>query len=103
LGLHARSSKPYRVLNKIEPNVYILDILAELGINSTFNVEDLVPYHGHSTPDLEPFADTQTLAPQPLEPMSPLSLVTICKEEIEAILEGSDCFHTTRMLLEIPR
>lgn len=49
--LHARSSKPYKVLNKIGPNVYVLDISINLGISSTFNEEDLVPYHGHSTPD----------------------------------------------------
>lgn len=61
--LHERSSGPYKVLNKIRPNVYVLDIPTNLRINSTFNVEDLVPYHGHFTPDFEPFADPQTLDP----------------------------------------
>lgn len=82
--LHAMSSGPYKVLNKIEPNAYILDILTDLGISSTFNVEDLIPYHGNSTPNLKPFVHTQTSAPQPMPIFPP---VTTCMEEIEAILE----------------
>lgn len=55
--LHVRSSGPYKVLNKIGPNAYVLDILTGLGISSSFNIEDLISYHDHSTPDFEPFAD----------------------------------------------
>lgn len=79
--LHARSSGPYKVQNKIGPNAYVLDIPNDLGINFTFKVEDLVPYHGHSIPDLEPFS------PLTSQPMPPLPLVIAHKEEIKAIWE----------------
>lgn len=69
-----------------------MDIPTDLRTSSTFNVKDLVSYHGYSAPDLEPFADPQTLAPQPPQFMLPLSPVTTCREEIKAILEDQIVF-----------
>lgn len=68
-------------MNKVGPNAYILDIPTDLGISSTFNVEDLVPYHS------EPYAETQVLDHQSPQPVPPLPAVSVQKEEIEAILD----------------
>ena len=45
--LHPRNVGPSKILKKISSNTYVLELPAELGISSTFNVEDLTLYHGH--------------------------------------------------------
>ena len=40
--LHACSANSFQILNKLNNNAYVIDF----GVNSTFNVEDLVDYKG---------------------------------------------------------
>lgn len=85
--LHVRSSRFYKVLNKIGPNTYVLDIPTTLEIRPTFHVETIVPYHSHFILDPQPSTVIQTLVLQPSHPMPLLPSGTTCREEIETILE----------------
>jgi hypothetical protein len=42
--LMPRAAGPFKVLTKINDNAYILDLPAELGVFTSFNVADLKPY-----------------------------------------------------------
>src|SRR5687767_9966008 len=44
--LMPRASGPFKVLTKINDNAYILDLPAEFGVSTSFNVADLKPYVG---------------------------------------------------------
>jgi hypothetical protein len=44
--LMPRASSPFKVLSKINDNAYILDLPAEFGVYTSFNVADLKPYLG---------------------------------------------------------
>ena len=47
--LYPRNAVPFKILKKISSNAYVLELPAELGISSTFNVEELTLYRGHHT------------------------------------------------------
>jgi hypothetical protein len=34
----------FKVLQRVDPNTYVLDLPLDLGIRSTFNIKDLVAY-----------------------------------------------------------
>ena len=40
--LQARSAGPFKILNKVGANAYILEIPSEWGISSTFNIDVLI-------------------------------------------------------------
>ena len=42
--LMPRAAGPFKVLTKINDNAYILDLPAEFGVSTSFNVADLKPY-----------------------------------------------------------
>ena len=70
------------------PNAYVIDLLHNYGISSSFNIEDLVAYKSPTiipdTPFDEPFLDPiDALIPTPL----PLNLPHAHKELIDAILD----------------
>ncbi|WVZ76013.1 LOW QUALITY PROTEIN: hypothetical protein U9M48_024018 [Paspalum notatum var. saurae] len=44
--LMPRAAGPFKVLTKINDNAYILDLPAEFGVSTSFNVADLKPYVG---------------------------------------------------------
>jgi hypothetical protein len=46
--LMPRAAGPFKVLTKINDNAYILDLPAEYGVSSSFNVADLKPYAGEA-------------------------------------------------------
>ena len=42
--LQARSVESFKVLKRMGPNAYIIDLPHDYGISSSFNIEDLVAY-----------------------------------------------------------
>lgn len=42
--VHPCNAGPYKILKKISSNACVLNITANYGISSTFNVEDLILY-----------------------------------------------------------
>jgi len=42
--LHVRSAGPFKILNKLNCNTYVIDLPRYYGISYTFNVNDLVYY-----------------------------------------------------------
>ena len=44
--MHARTAGPYKIFKKINPNTYVIDLPANFGISSTFNILDIVAYKG---------------------------------------------------------
>ncbi|WVZ97508.1 hypothetical protein U9M48_043035 [Paspalum notatum var. saurae] len=46
--LMPRAAGPFKILTKINANAYILDLPAEFGVSTSFNVADLKPYAGEA-------------------------------------------------------
>ena len=42
--LHVRSTGPFKILNKLNCNTYVINLPRDYGISCTFNVNDLVDY-----------------------------------------------------------
>ena len=52
--LHARAIGPFRIIRKLGPNAYLLDLPMDTNISPIFNVEDLFPYLGSFEPLILP-------------------------------------------------
>jgi len=44
--LNARKASPYKILKKINPNAYVIDLPSNFGISLTFNISNLIAYKG---------------------------------------------------------
>jgi hypothetical protein len=86
--LHARSARLFKILKRVGPNAYLLDLHLDYGISSTFNIEDLVAFKGTAvipdTPFDEPLSDPIDI---PLPIPAPFNLPYARKEHIDAILD----------------
>ena len=78
--LHARRAGPFKVIKKIGPNAYIIDLPSDYNISPIFNIKDLTEFKGLvdniSAPQAPP------VAPTPRVPAN-----TKPREEIVAILD----------------
>ena len=64
--LTARSAGPFKILQKINPNAYVIDLPPDFEISSIFNIPDLVVYKG---PPFNPdnlLVDLDEPTPEPL-------------------------------------
>ena len=68
--LHVRNAGPFKILNKLNCNTYVIGLLRDYGISCTFNINDLVDYKGFE------FSPLVKPSPKPLSerpPLTPLS------------------------------
>jgi hypothetical protein len=86
--LHARSAGPFKVLKRVGPNAYVLELPSDYDISSTFNIEDLVAFKGTTAIPDAPFDDPlPDLVDIPLSIATPLNLSYTRKEHIDIILD----------------
>ena len=86
--LQVCSADPFKVLKRMGPNAYVINLPYDYGISSSFNIEDSVAYKSPTaipdTPFDEPLLDPiDAPIPTPL----PLNLPYAHKESIDAILD----------------
>ena len=67
--LDVRSAGPFKILNKLNCNTYVIDLPRDYDISCTFNVNDLVDYKGFDCssliikPSPQPFSERPPLTP----------------------------------------
>ena len=86
--LQARNAGPFKVLKRMDPNAYVIDLPHDYGISSSFNIDDLVAYKSPTAIPDTPFDES---LPNPIDVLiptpSPLNLPYANKEFIDAILD----------------
>ena len=87
--LHARRARPFKVVKKLGPNAYVIELPGDYGISHIFNIEDLTQFHGPEGPlpatsDLTTQQDAVIRVPKNTAP----------RDEIASILDHQ--FVTTR-------
>jgi len=84
--LHVRSAGPFKILNKLNCNTYVIDLYRDHSISCTFNVNDIVDYKGF---DCSPLVVTPS--PKPFSERSPLTSLSnthlIMTEKVYKVLE----------------
>ena len=93
--MQACSAGPFEILSRVESNAYVVDLPADWGISSTFNVEDLIKFRGSACIPSNPFERLSVSDPKPKSstiPNTPLLLdIPACKEKIDCILMSRLC------------
>jgi hypothetical protein len=86
--LQARSAGPFKILKRVGPNAYVIDLPSHFGYHSTFNVEDLVAYKGHFNPSNDLFLPPSVdLDPEPVATPTPVPSIPAHRDKIDAILD----------------
>ncbi|KAL3577705.1 hypothetical protein D5086_019209 [Populus alba] len=94
--LHRRhnDAKPFKVLQQVGLNAYVLDLPHDFGISSTFNIKDLVAYHKPLPTPNDPFEIPFNSPPDdPIETSIPFTLTLAQKDNIDAILDEQVVFN----------
>ena len=84
--LHARGAGPFKIVKRIGPNAYVLELPPDIGISSTFNVSDLVEYKEPILIPSEAFGSEPTIESDPIPECLPPTIPER-REKIERILD----------------
>jgi len=91
--LHAREAGPFKVIKRIGPNVYVLELLLDYGISSTFNITNMKEYKEPALIPSEPFGPYPAFESETLSECPP-SIPPDRRDKVERILD--DQVITTR-------
>ena len=69
--LHVRGAGPFKIIKKIRPNAYVLELPPDFGISSTFNISDLREYNEPTLILSEPFEPDPIIESEPLPECPP--------------------------------
>ena len=83
--LHTRSAGPFKILNKLNDNTYIIDLPKDFGITYTFNIENLVDYKGLDFNPNNPLANNSSPEPFSESPHYPHFQILILIRQMELI------------------
>ena len=84
--LHAREAGPFKIIKKIGPNAYVLELPPDMGISTTFNISDLVEYKEPVLIPSEPFEQETIIESEPI-PECPPPIIPERREKVERILD----------------
>ena len=84
--LYARGAGPFRVVKRVRPNAYVLELPPELGISSTFNISDLAEYREPAMIPRESFEPDPIFESEPILECPPTDWPKR-RERIEQILD----------------
>ena len=96
----ARGAGPFKVIKRIGPNAYVLELPLDYGISSTFNITDLIEYKEPALIPSEPFGPNLSFKSEP-EPECPPPILSERGVRIEHVLDdqaittrgkGRQCF-----------
>ena len=86
--LQAHSAGPLKVLKRMGPNTYVIDLPHDYGISSFFNIEDLVAYKiPTAIPDISFDESLPNPIDAPIPTPLPLNFPYAHKESMDAILD----------------
>jgi len=86
--LHARSAGPFKVLQRFGSNTYVIDLPLDIGMSSTFNIEDLGAFQKPYSIPNDPFEIPPNFPPDdPIEASTCFILTLTQNDNINVILD----------------
>ena len=83
---HARKAGPFKIMKRVRPNAYVLEIPPDLGISPTFNISNLMEHREPAVIPSEPFEPLPSFKSEPI-PECPHTIWLISEKKSECILD----------------